>query len=167
MRLKHFPILLAFLLLLTGCGQSKEAQEGFEIENNILVAYTGDAKEIMIPDNVTEIACDALSWDYEHGTNLQKVTVPGTVKVIDERAFAFTAADTIIIEEGVEEIGDDAFMDSYIEEIHFPSSVIKIGSGIMETEEGLSAKIYCVKGSPIAEYFEKEMPYGECELIYE
>ena len=84
MRLKHFPILLAFLLLLTGCGQSKEAQEGFEIENNILVAYTGDAKEITIPDTVTEIASDALSWDYEHGTNLQKVTVPGTVKVIDE-----------------------------------------------------------------------------------
>lgn len=94
------------------------------------------------------------------------VTVPGTVKEIKAQAFAFTGADVIVIEEGVKVIGDDAFMDSYIKEIHFPASLTEIGERIMETEEGLrGTEIHVVGGSAADKYFEENRPYGDVEII--
>lgn len=72
----------------------------------------------------------------------------------------------IIVEEGVKEIEEWAFGDSYIEEIWFPSSLEKIGNGIMETEEGLDGtRIHVPENSKISKYFEQDMPYGNAELI--
>jgi hypothetical protein len=143
-------------------------KDGFCIADGILYAYLGQEREITIPDTVTEIYGSALSGDFKHGENLVKVIVPGTVRKIDSGAFAFTAAKKIVVEEGVEEIEKWAFGDSYIEEIWFPSSLQKIGNGIMETEEGLDGtKIHVPKNSMISQYFEQAMPYGNAELDYE
>lgn len=146
-----------------------EDKDGFCVKDGILYAYVGYKTEITIPKNVTEIYVSALSWDFDHGVNLKKVVVPGTVQKIDKGAFAFTTADTIIIKEGVKEIGEWAFGDSYIDEIWFPKSIETIGDGsnIMETEEGLwDTKIHVPKDSKIARYFEQSMPYGSPTLIY-
>lgn len=144
-----------------------ENENGFCIKDRILYAYLGNETEITIPEGVTEIYESALSWDFDHGVNLKKVIVPGTVEKIDQGAFAFTVADTIIIKEGVKEIGEWAFGDSYIDEIWFPNSLEIIGGRIMETEEGLwDTKIHVFKDSKIALYFEQSMPYGSAELIY-
>lgn len=147
---------------------SIQDKDGFCIEDGILYAYLGKDREISIPENVTEIYSSALSGDFGHGDNLKQVIVPGTVKKIDKGSFAFTNAKRIIIEEGVKEIEEWAFGDSYIEEIWFPSSLEKIGNGIMETEEGLNGtKIHVPKNSEISRYFEQGMPYGNAELIYD
>ncbi len=115
---------------------------------------------------MTEIYVNAFSGDFGYGAELKQVIVPGSVKKIDEGAFAFTNADIIYIEEGVETIGARAFSDSYIDEIHFPESVTEAGAGILETEEGLrDAKIYVIDGSYMQEYFKKNIPYGEPEII--
>lgn len=143
-------------------------KNGFCIENGVLYAYVGKNEEIIIPSNVTEIYSNALSGDYNHGINLKKVTIPGTVERIDNHAFAFTNAKYIYIEEGVKEIDADAFQDSYIKEIHFPSSIEKIGELIMDTEEGLyDTKIYLKKDSFIHKYFQEKMPYGDVEICFE
>lgn len=108
-------------------------KNGFCIENEVLYAYAGKCEEITIPSNVTEIYSNALSGDYNHGINLKKVTIPGTVDRIDDHAFAFTNVKYIYIEEGIKEIGANAFQDSYIKEIHFPPSIEVIGKLIMDT----------------------------------
>jgi hypothetical protein len=147
--------------------QSIMDKDGFCIEDGILYAYLGKGSEITIPETVVEIYGSALSGDFKHGENLKKVIVPGTVKKIDNGAFAFTSAKEIILEEGVKEIGEWAFGDSYIEEIWFPSSLEKIGGGIMETEEGLDeTEIHVPENSRISRYFEQNMPYGNAELVY-
>ena len=160
---------LSAMILAVGCGQGNGADEnGFVIEKDVLTAYVGEAEEVTVPEGVTTIADLAFSGDYDHGINLVKVTVPGTVKTIETEAFSFTNADVIIIEEGVESIGDYAFMDSYIKEIHFPASLTDIGAAIMETEEGLwDCKIYVPAGSDIQAYMEADPPYGEVEIIVE
>ena len=178
---KHIPIILTLtvltaLLLLSGCGKaappddpaSLADENGFCVQDGILYAYVGDAEEVTIPEEVTEIYSNAFAGDMDYGVNLKKVTVPGSCHVIDEQAFAFTNADVIVLEEGVLSVGEMAFMDSYIDEIWFPESLTEIGSGIMETEEGLNGtKIHVVKGSLAEAYFTENPPYGSAEIISE
>ena len=141
-------------------------KDGWCIKDGVLYAYRGTAEEVTVPAGVAEIYANAFSGDFGYGAELKQVIVPGSVKKIDEGAFAFTNADIIYIEEGVETIGARAFSDSYIDEIHFPESVTEAGAGILETEEGLrDAKIYVIDGSYMQEYFKKNIPYGEPEII--
>lgn len=162
-----FPIILISIL----CGniyQNRSMQANdYEMRGTIITAYTGTDTETTTPEAAAEIGEDAFSWDMGHGEQLKTVIVTGNIKKIDDRAFAFTAAKKIVIEEGVEEIGDRAFMDSYIGEIYFPATIQKVGSGIMETEEGLrGTKIYVEEGSVMEKYFKAHMPYGECSIRY-
>lgn len=139
-------------------------EKGFCIKDQVLIAYIGREKKITIPEKVTRIGENALAGDM-YSTTVQEVTVPGTVKKIDARAFAFTAADIIRFEEGVEEIGDACFMDAYVKEVFYPKSVTKAGELLMETEEGLDgAVIHVVAGSYMENYFKEQMPYGDCSL---
>lgn len=140
--------------------------DGFCIKDGVLYAYRGDATEVTVPNTVTVIYHEAFAGDYNHGINLEKVTVPGNVKEIKSNAFAFTNADYIYIEEGVEIIGDNAFMDTYMDEVHFPSTLNDIGHSILETEEGLDGTlIYVPRDSKIHKYFEENMPYGDATLL--
>lgn len=148
--------------------REKADNDGFVIENGVLKAYVGKDSNITIPSTVTTIGANSLSGDMGYGTSIESIIVPSTVTTIEKNAFAFTDADIIKIEEGVTTIGDQAFSDSYISEIYFPESLTNIGKVIMQTEEGLSdCKIHVKKDSAIAKYFEKQMPYGTSELIYD
>ena len=91
-------------------------KEGFVIEDGVLIRYVGDAKEITIPSNVKRMG-KLCMW----GENLRKVTIPGTVKVIESAAFHDELYFRYIyIEEGVKEIGAGAFPDFLIYQ-HNPS----------------------------------------------
>ncbi len=143
-------------------------QDGWCIRDGILYAYRGDAVSVTVPGGVKEIYNSAFSGDSGHGTELTEVTVPGSVEKIDDGAFSFTNADTIRIEEGVRVMGSGAFSDAYLEEIWFPESLTEIGSGIMETEEGLrGTRIHVKKDSEICRYLKKHQPYGSIRLIEE
>lgn len=124
-------------------------EDGFVIEDGVLIRYVGDAKEITIPSNVERMG-KLCMW----GEKLRKVTIPGTVKVIESGAF-HTEMDYryIYIEEGVEEIGAGAFPE--LVEIHFPESVKKMGTNVFDAYEGLDPdmKIYVKEGSYAHEYF--------------
>ncbi|MBQ4067752.1 MAG: leucine-rich repeat protein [Lachnospiraceae bacterium] len=124
-------------------------EDGFVIEDGVLIRYVGDAKEITIPSNVERMG-KLCMW----GEKLRKVTIPGTVKVIESAAF-HSEMDYryIYIEEGVEEIGAGAFPE--LIEIHFPASVKKMGTNVFDAYEGIDEdmKIYVKKGSYAHEYF--------------
>ena len=62
---------------------------------------------------------------YQSGS---KLTLPGSLQVIEEEAFAGTAADTVIIPYGVTTIGSRAFADSNIRSVVIPDSVTSIAS---------------------------------------
>lgn len=142
-------------------------KNGWAIKDGELLGYIGDKKEVKVPEKVKNIKTSAFSADYNRGTKLKKVVVPGNVKRIEAGAFAFTCAKEIVIEEGVKEIEDNCFADSYLKEIHFPKSVEKIGNGIMDTEEGLNeCVIYCVKDSAMDKYLKKNKPYGTFKIKY-
>lgn len=144
-------------------------KDGFAIDaNGVLLAYTGSAKKLTLPDRVTEIAENAMAADYERAENTEQIIIPGTVKKICSGAFSFTNVKKVIINSGVEAIETWAFGDSNIEEIHFPESVSNIQPGILDTEEGLDGiKIYCKQNSNVDTYFKTNPPMGDYEIIYE
>lgn len=143
-------------------------ENGFAIdEEGMLLAYNGDKQEVTIPESVTGIAENAFSADYDRAVNTHKVIVPANVKKIESGAFLFSNVDTIVINEGVEEIQDWAFGDSHIKEIFLPEQIPHMSSKMFETEEGVDGlKIHCPAGSQ-TEQFIKNNPFeGNYEIIH-
>lgn len=165
--MRRLLMLLAACLLI-GCTATKTNSD-FVIVNHELVAYRGNDAEVTIPDDVTVIKSSAFETSDDYPKDgIRKIIVPGTVKTIESEAFAFCYADIIIFEEGVESIGDSAFLDSYPEELTFPASIKTVGTRILETEEGLpGTKIHVVKGSVIDKAIQEQDPYGHYTLVYD
>ena len=79
--------------------------------------------KIDIPETVEEIGASAFE-----GTHLQEADIPGSVKVIGDRAFFATPLAKLSLGEGVEEIGTQAFVRTDLKELDIPGSVKKIGT---------------------------------------
>lgn len=138
----------------------KADKKGFVIENEILIAYYGDKKEVTIPEEVRIISSNAFAADFNRGVNLEKITIPGTVEILEPYALTFTNAKIVNIEEGVKEIGDHAFSDAYIEQISFPNSIENIGFGTLDTQIGNNPEILCDRQSFACHFYETDPPYG-------
>ena len=109
-----------------------DSDSDFEIdENGVLVEYTGDGGDVVIPDGVKKIGDDAF-YDCK---SLTSVTIPDSVTSIGEDAFCFCnsltsvtiLAKKITIE--YDDDGDDAFYGSY------PTFHIISGSDAIEWAE--------------------------------
>lgn len=142
-------------------------ENGFAIdEEGMLLAYNGDKQEVTIPESVTGIAENAFSADYDRAVNTHKVIVPANVKKIESGAFLFSNVDTVVINEGVEEIQDWAFGDSHVKEIFLPEQIPHMSSKMFETEEGVDGlKIHCPAGSQTEQFIKNNPPEGEYEII--
>lgn len=138
----------------------KSDKKGFVIEDNILIAYYGDKKEVTVPKEVKIISSNAFAADFNRGVNLEKITIPGTVEILEPYALTFTNAKIIVIEEGVKEIGDHAFSDAYIEQISFPNSIENIGFGTLDTQIGNNPEILCDRESYACHFYDIAPPYG-------
>ena len=75
---------------LTGSGE--ESGQEFLISGGVLVAYRGDAEEVVVPEGVRVIGGEAFADHAE----IRKVTLPSTLTNIDERAFAGCEPDEVI-----------------------------------------------------------------------
>lgn len=114
--------------------------------NGIPVKYIGGgygwyAKDITISNGVEEILPSAFIYKYkwkkttsvygeiETGYNniLEKVTIPGSVKSIQENAFNCGNLKTVILNEGLQTIGEGAFSGTAITSITLPHSLTSIG----------------------------------------
>lgn len=144
-------------------------ENGFAVdEEGILLAYNGDKQEVVIPENVTGIAENAFSADYDRALNTQKVTITSNVKTIESGAFFFSRVSTVVIAEGVEKIGDWAFGDSAIRDIYFPNNIPDMSTLMFETEAGVDGlKIHCPSDSQTEQFLKNNPPKGNYEIINE
>lgn len=145
-------------------------KDGYCIEDGVLISYIGNEKEITIPSNVHTIGSNAFAADFDRGINTRKVTIPGTVRDIKTSAFAFTMVDEVIIEEGVETLGDYVFMDACLDVVYFPKTIREAGKGLFNPEErcGGSIDIHLYKGFYMDKHIKTDKPYyEEVNIIYE
>ena len=99
----------------------------FQIENGVLVKYTGKGGDVVIPDGVTSIGNEA----FYACRGLTSVTIPDGVMSIEDDAFRYCENLTsVTISDSVTSIGDRAFSScSSLSSVTIPDSVTSIGDG--------------------------------------
>lgn len=92
-----------------------------EIPTTFTWVNNGD-KDVKSYD-VTSIAPNAFTY-----VRLQRLVIPGNVKVVDNAAFIGSLVEEVVLEEGVERIGTEAFFYSYdLQTVVVPNSIKYIG----------------------------------------
>ncbi len=90
--------------------------------DNYLVDIKSDATEIEIkPDTIS------IAGGYTCPATITKITIPGSVKYIGDRAFSRTKRIEVCFNEGLEVLGDGAFYSSRVTSITLPDSLKVIG----------------------------------------
>ena len=94
------------------------------VGDGILLAYKGSDSIVSVPSEVRRIGAEA----FKGCTNITKVVLPDSVEVIGEAAFE-DCSNLTEVEGGnqVREIRDRAFAGCFINTVHIPASVEKIG----------------------------------------
>ena len=88
-----------------------------------LLAYTGSETDVVVPEGVTAIYEVA----FGEGTAARKVTLASTVKEIMPYAFYYSDVLEVVLNEGLEKIGYDAFYYSDLQTINaLPSTLVEI-----------------------------------------
>lgn len=104
----------------------------YTIKNNgsVILAYHGNESDVYIPYsfgyfNVTEIAANA----FQGNENIISVSMPGSIEVIGDRAFADCInMETLILSVGTKSIGTEAFLNcGKITNISLPFSLESVG----------------------------------------
>lgn len=147
----------------------------FLITDGVLTGYVGDGGDIVIPENVTEIAsfafnknkqitsltignqvCIIRSYAFVDCSNLVSVRIGGNVKTIEKCAFQFSGVKQAELEEGVEAIGANAFgyLSPFGAAVHIPPSVQEIGEDAFYSNFGTTT--LCVKAGSYAEIYATE-----------
>lgn len=105
-------------------------EDGFLIVSDCLIGYYGDKTDIVLPTTGYTIAADILS---DNDKDYFSVTIPsGSCKELAPQAIQGNGRlKSIIIEEGVETLGDEAFyFNINLEYVVLPKSLKTMGSGI-------------------------------------
>ena len=93
-------------MIITDYMENSEKQSDFEIKNGVLLKYTGTTDDtIILPNEVREIAANCFAQ-----SNIRK----------------------IVLNEGLEVIGDFAFYKSSIEQLNFPTTLKVVGEHAFE-----------------------------------
>ncbi len=116
--------------------------------NNVLIKWSYVSGHVVIPDDITKI--DAFAFTYDR--SIESVIIPGSVKIIGMEAFWGCSANTIILQEGVQEIGQNVFNSNTLKKLVIPKSVKFIGKYMATSEYGLV--VYGYEGSYAQEYCE-------------
>lgn len=105
-------------------------------ENGVLTKYNGTADEVVIPENVTRIA----RYAFLNNTYVKKITVPQNVKTVEGFSFYSRYVETIVFEEGVEELEGNAIWSCQsLISVSIPSSVTFIGTGNFDGCDSLTS----------------------------
>ena len=104
----------------------------YEIRGNMVV-ITGcskDEENLDLPDDIEDKPVGKIEANtFNNMTNIRRVVVPGTCKVVGAYAFAACSnLEEVILEEGVETIEDWAFISCNIKSIRLPQSLRSVGN---------------------------------------
>lgn len=110
---------------------AQQVDEGFAVEDGVLLSYDGSNTAIVIPDGVREISENAF-----RGSSVKAVTIPSGVERIGARAFygaeslkVLTFLDTDESPSALRSIGDEAFAKTSIENVVLPRNLQTLGRG--------------------------------------
>ncbi|WMJ77396.1 MULTISPECIES: leucine-rich repeat protein [unclassified Sedimentibacter] len=117
--------------------QHIDIPQGVEIIDEY--AFNGaQLKSLDIPDSVTEIRRGAF---YYH--QIKELEIPGSVKVLGHRAFSGTTKairlEKLVLNEGLEEIGSEAFAVSLLKEVYLPKSLEKLDATAFDHNTGFES----------------------------
>lgn len=132
-----------------GCTKLKTCKlsEALKIIPNNLFQNCTLLEEVNIPEGVTEIGAYAFS-DVK---SMEKVVIPSSVTKIDKGAFSNMELKELVIEEGLEEVGEMAFSNATTVNIdlHLPSTLKleKIGKNAFW---GFGKKVYLSDGTQVS-----------------
>lgn len=133
---KHIFRLLGTILLVTavvltqipfsGIHAVSPSDNGFMMDGDKLVKYTGTATSVSVPDGVKTVGAEAFAGC----TSLSYVTFPASLRTIENGAFSGCSyLNRLIIPEGVEEIGNGAFADcKNLSAVSIPSTLLYLGT---------------------------------------
>lgn len=120
-------------------------------------AYSLEMREIRISEGVTHLGKNALEvkWNYlVAGTPKPLLSLPSTLKTVDDYCFREAGFEQVIFPDGVESVGSNAFTYSFIRRVYIPASVTEIGSYLFLAASG-SPQIYTDEASYAEEYAKK------------
>ncbi|MCH5280146.1 MAG: leucine-rich repeat domain-containing protein [Lachnospiraceae bacterium] len=125
-------LFLAAALLLTQIppsglnASSSSVNNGFEMNGDTLVKYTGTATSVSVPNGVKVIGAEA----FADCTGLSYVTFPSSLERIESGAFSgCTNLERIIIPEGVRSLGNGVFAGcKKLSSVSIPVSLTQIGT---------------------------------------
>ncbi len=139
---------------------------GFAMIGSVLVKYTGNDNDVMIPDGVRIIGPGAFLQTkivkvtipegvYTIGTSafhacmsLMEAKLPSTVKTIDDRAFIACRSLTAVNAESAERIGANAFESCSVKEMTLSDNLRSIGSAAFKGCVALKG-VNVIKGGTI------------------
>lgn len=138
----------------------------------VIMKYTGSESSVSIPKELDGMKVTAIGWDergrrgaFQENSSIQTITIPGTITFVAGASFyKCSGLQQVLIGEGVEEIGEDAFYGceylqtvkfqgntlkyinasafygcSVLDDFQIPSSVTKIGDNAFAYCKGLSS----------------------------
>jgi len=126
-----FPLTLASYIFVTADGLV------FNLDTGEIVAYSGVLTELIIPSEIDGVIVTSIGdYVFYENQTITLVAIPDTVTHIGDKAFASTDGTlvTLVLGNGVEEIGYQAFRGHGLASIVIPESVTTIGdSAFMPT----------------------------------
>lgn len=161
------------------CNDPKNWKDGMFYVNTILLSADNKLEgEVKVKEGTTIIARSAFSGDrlYSNCGKITRITLPDSVKVIDDYAFEKCwRLETINLPEGLERIGSRAFYDcEVLKAIYIPESVTFIGASaflkcISLREVNIPKNIKVIKSSVFSDCIsltEITLPDGLVEIGY-
>jgi len=111
--------------------EGEAADDGFDIEDGVVVGYHGEGGDIVIPEQATAIG----QWAFAESPVVTGVTIPGNIQEIGEGCFQNCPNLTrVTIKEGVAAIRNSAFAECpKLEKVSVPGSVKLIEGGAFRT----------------------------------
>lgn len=143
-------VIISFLLIVTplryvNAEEMVPNSTYFNIQDGVLVSYSGTDTDVEVPSEVTSIGRSAFSGN----TTMITVTLPESVVDIDAYAFSnCTALQNIHWSSSLQSIGDSAFAGcSSITDLYLPGTLDSIGSAVFSRCNNLQ-NVYVPKSFP-------------------
>lgn len=95
----------------------------------IITGYVGSGETVIIPESIDSFAVKEIGDEaFFKNTSFTELTIPSSVTRIGDRAFSgCRGLVKITFQEGLVEIGTEAFMNTLITALQLPDSVVSIG----------------------------------------
>lgn len=143
-------------------------EDGFFVENGVLLKYRGSASQLIVPEGIRIIFDSAFSGC----SGLERVQLPDSLTTIGDRAFAWCfSLQELRVPDGVTDIGEEAFLECCcLRTVTLPAGLKTVGPGVFEKCEELE-RLLMPGGAPLPEITKENEEscidlylYGSCPV---